>query len=219
MATLAGCMEQSVSAPQTSVAPTTMMLAPQSVPQLGQSGVSGNNTSVDFTISPLGGWYVVGNNVVQIPANSVCDPDKSSYGPGTWDSPCKTIKSPLKIHAEVRTARSGRIWVDFSPNLRFAPSNDSNDWAYIWLWAPASVGAGDLGKYNILYSSSLGGVSTDESAQDATLRTYVDTRLGVSKRRIKHFSGYNSNGGYSDCTPGLDPDCYDSPNGLTGGDH
>lgn len=215
---IAGCMEQTVSAPQTSVAPTTTMMAPESMPQLGSSGSSGNNISSDFTISPWGGTYLVGNHAVTIPANAVCDPDKSSYGPGTWDSPCKTIKSGLKIHAEVKTAANGQVWVDFSPNIRFAPSNDPSDWAYIWIWTPGAVGASNVANFNIFYTSSIGGAVVDESTQDASLRTMVDTHFGVVMRRIKHFSGYTSSGRASDCTPGVDPDCYDSPNGI-GGEH
>ncbi|MDB4916823.1 MAG: hypothetical protein JWM95_4467 [Gemmatimonadetes bacterium] len=218
MALLSGCMEQSISAPGSSVAPTTMMMVPASTPQLGLLGSSGNNTSSDFTISPAGGRYIVGNHVVEIPANAVCDPDKSSYGPGTWDSSCKTIKSSLKIHAEVRTSTSGRVWLDFSPNIRFAPSADADNWAYIWFWAPAAIGASDLSKFNVLYASSIGGATTDESVQDPSLRTYVDTRFGIVKRRIKHFSGYTSSSGKA-CDPNLDPDCYWSEGDAIGGEH
>ena len=35
----------------------------------------------------------------------------------------------------------------------------------------------------------------DDAATDPTLRTYVDTRTGISVRRIKHFSGYTALGG------------------------
>lgn len=207
MALLAGCQESTVSAPQqASVGPVLMMMAPTDAPRLSLSGGNPHNTSTDFTVGPKGGVFLVGNHAVVIPAHSICNPATSSYGPGTWDSPCTALQGSLSIHAEVRTEK-GRSWVDFSPALRFVPSNDAKDWAWIYMHTPGAAGARDLSAFNILYASSIGGATTDEAARDASLRTYVDTRSGLSARRIKHFSGYTSSG--KACDSG--PDCISTP--------
>jgi len=207
MALLAGCQD-SVSAPQqTSVAPTLMMMAPNEAPRLALTAITSNNIVSEFTVTPKGGVFMVGNNAVVIPAHSICNPTTSSYGPGTWDSRCRPLERDLTIHAEVRVEQ-GRTWVDFSPALRFVPSDNPANWAWIYLYTPKAAGARDLAAFNILYASSIGGSLTDESLQDPTLRTYVDTRSGLSVRRIKHFSGYTSSG--RACEGG--PDCIsDTP--------
>jgi hypothetical protein len=170
-------------------AATTMFQAPDGHPSLSLVGGS-SNESTDFTVGPQGGVYFVGSHAVVFPAHSICDPARSSYGPGTWDSPCAVLKAPIKIHAEVRT-EGGRSWVDFQPELRFAPSNNPSRWVWMFMRAPEAAGAkGDLSRFNILFAESIGGQTTNDAASDPTLRTYVDTRSGLSFRRIQHFSGY-----------------------------
>ena len=210
MALLVGCQEQSVTAPSTaSVGPAPMMLAPEGRPNLSLSGGSSENTSADFTVGPRGGVFFAGNHAVVIPARGVCNPATSSYGPATWDAPCEALTSNLKVHAEVRTL-DGRTWVDFTPALRFVPSSNAKDWAWIVMFTPTATSARDLAPFNILYAESIGGLTTDDAAQDPSLRTYVDTRTGISVRRIKHFSGYTSSGGRA-CDPAVDPDCHPTP--------
>jgi hypothetical protein len=137
-----------------------------------------------------GGVFYAGNHAVVFPAGSVCDPATSSYGPGTWDDACSPLQSSLKVHAEVRR-RDGATWVDFTPALRFVPSTNSSKWVWMVMYSPDAKGAtGDLSRFNILYAPTLGGNLVDETATDASLRTYVDTWSGVSIRRIKHFSAY-----------------------------
>ena len=207
MALLVGCQDNSVSAPETaSVAPTQMMMAPDEAPRLGLTAITSHNITSEFTVGPKGGVFMVGNHAVVIPAHGICDPATSSYGPGTWDSPCRPLEGSLKIQAEVRVS-NGRTWVDFTPSLRFVPSNNPANWAWIYMYTPKASGARDLSSFNILYASRIGGLTTDESAQDATLRTYVDTRSGLSARRIKHFSGYTSSG--RACDSGAD--CIETP--------
>jgi hypothetical protein len=205
---LAGCQEQTVSAPSTvSVGPAPMMLAPEGRPQLSLNGGNDDNTSADFIVGPGGGVFFAGNHAVVIPSHGVCNPATSSYGPGTWDAPCAPLTSKLKVHAEVRTV-NGRTWVDFSPALRFVPSSNPKDWAWIYLFSQKAVGAHDLSSFTILYAASIGGATTDDAALDSSLRTYVDTRTGISVRRIKHFSGYTSSSGRA-CDPTVDLlDCY-----------
>lgn len=190
LAAVVGCRDNIV-AP--SVAPTSapaaQFQAPDGHPSLSLIGGSLNDVT-DFTVGPSGGVFFVGAHAVVFPAESICDPARSSYGPGTWNSPCPTLKGSITIHAVVRT-QNGRSWVDFSPELRFAPSKNPARWVWMFMRTPEAVGAtGDLSRFNILFAESIGGVTTNDAASDPTLRTYVDTRTGISFRRIQHFSGY-----------------------------
>ncbi|PYP80439.1 MAG: hypothetical protein DMD35_04855 [Gemmatimonadetes bacterium] len=195
-AALAGCSDGPVSPATKQIeapffaAPAPISSAPAGRPALDLVGGFPDSVSVDFSVGPNGGIFFAGNHAVVIPAQSVCDPATSSYGPSTWDQPCPLLQSPLRIHAEVRR-KDGKTWVDFSPSLRFAPSSNPGSWAWIVMYAPTAIGTtGDLSGFNILWAKSIGGAVVDETPDDATLRTYIDTFSGVSLRRIKHFSGY-----------------------------
>jgi hypothetical protein len=214
IAAIAGCSDNTFVAPtaQQSAsnvsAPTTMMMAPPDRPSLSLSGTGPMNTAVDFTVGPQGGVFFIGNHAVVFPKRSICDPARSTYG--DWDSSCPTIGKPIQIHAVVRN-ENGRTWVDFSPELRFAPSADPSRWVWMYMYTPEARGAqGDLSRFNILYARSIGGVTVDDAAGDPTLRTYVDTRTGISMRRIKHFSGYTASAGR--ICDALSGDCSDSRN-------
>jgi len=200
LAALVSCREGVVSpaagpieAPQ-AAAPAPMSLAPQGRPHLDLVGGLPDSASVDFVISPNGGIVDLGNHAVVFPANSVCDPATSSYGPGTWDAPCSPLQAPIKVHAEVRRT-NGQTAVDFTPSLRFVPSNDPARWVWLVLYTPSAVGQSDLSGFNILWESAPGAPAIDETPLDSSLRTYIDTWQGLSLRRIKHFSGYVE-GGY-----------------------
>lgn len=208
MIAVAGCQE-SVSAPQgSSTSPVSMMLAPAGSPQLSLGGKAADAGDVDFTVTPKGGVFLLGNHAVVFPAHSICDPSASSYGPGTWDAPCVPLQGALKIHATIRTTTLG-TWVDFSPSLRFLPSNDPQASVYIYMYTPGVIGATDLSRYSILWAPAIGANGVDDAAADASVRTYVDTKSGVSMRRIKHFTGYLTSSGR--CDPTTDPDCPPAP--------
>jgi hypothetical protein len=184
----------------TLASPAPMSFAPQGRPTLDLSGGTSDSASVDFYVGPNGGLYFAGNHAVVFPAQSICDPATSSYGPTTWDEPCWPLQSTLKVHAEVRTS-GGRTWVDFTPSLRFVPSTSASKWVWIAMWTPGAVGSTDISKYNILWAQSIGGATVDETPTDSSLRTYVDTFSGISLRRIKHFSGFTIETG-KECNPG-----------------
>src|SRR5215213_3539441 len=57
---------------------------------------------VDFTVDSKGGTFNVGPHYVKFPANSICDPASTTYGPTEWDKPCQVIKDPITFHAEVQ---------------------------------------------------------------------------------------------------------------------
>lgn len=214
---LAGCSDNTFVAPSaqqvagSNSAPVTMMMAPLGRPSLSLSGAGPANTTADFTVGPQGGVFFVGHHAVVFPKKSICDPARSTYG--DWDSSCPTIGKPIQIHAVVRN-ENGRTWVDFSPELRFAPSADPSRWVWMYMYTPEARGAqGDLSKFNILYAQSIGGVTLDDAVSDPTLRTYVDTRTGISVRRIKHFSGYTASAGRS-CEDGTECSDSSSTNGF-----
>jgi hypothetical protein len=205
---LAGCSD-TVVAPSAapSAAPTTTRLAPAGRPDLKLSGNKERNGYTTFTVSPAGGTYFVGNHAVVFPARSICDPATSTYGEGEWDAPCTPLKRPITISAQVRTVDGAKA-VDFLPELRFVPSSSASRWVWIFMHTPEARGAQDLSQFNILFAQTLGANPVNDAAQDASLRTYVDTRVGISFRRIKHFSGYAVNVG-AKCNPNIE-ECAES---------
>jgi hypothetical protein len=211
LALLAGCSETAISplnAPSFT-APAPMSLAPSERPSLELSGALPDSASADFTVAPWGGVVYVGNHAVVFPAQSICDPATSSYGPDKWDAPCTPLQTSIRIHAEVRR-KNGKTWVDFSPSLRFVPSSNPARWVWLAMYTPSAVGAaGDLSRFNILWADQIGGTTVDETPLDSSLRTYVDTWLGVSMRRIKHFSGYTASSGRT-CDPATE-ECDQQP--------
>lgn len=197
LALLAGCRESSVSpieAPALA-APAPVSLAPAERPSLLLNGALPDSTAVDFVVGPSGGIYYAGNHAVVFPSQSICDPATSGYGADKWDLPCTPLQTSLRVHAEVRR-KNGVTSVDFTPSLRFVPSTSPSRWVWMVMYTPEAVGAtGDLSRFSILWASQLGGATVDEAPLDASMRTYVDTWMGISMRRIKHFSGYISTSG------------------------
>ena len=195
---LAGCSDNTIVAPSAapSAAPTTSMFAPVDRPSLSLSGNRDGNTTAQFTVNPTGGIFFVGNHAVIFPANSICDPAVSSYGPGEWDKTCRTIRKPITITAQVKTV-DGVKAVDFTPSLRFAPSQNPAQWVWIYMYTPEARGAADVSQFNILFAETFGATPVNDAADDPTLRTYVDSNTGLSFRRIKHFSGYIVTTGYT----------------------
>jgi hypothetical protein len=215
LAALAGCREGVVSpaerpieAPQ-AAAPAPLSAAPQGHPTLDLVGGLPDSASVDFDISPNGGIFDLGNHAVVFPAQSVCDPATSSYGPGTWDAPCTPLQTSIRVHAEVRRV-NGQTAVDFTPSLRFVPSDNPARWVWLVMYTPSAVGTSNLTEFNILGESGFGAPTLDETIADSSLRTYVDTWQGTSLRRIKHFSGYALADGRS-CDPATQ-ECPSNPN-------
>ena len=191
MAVLAGCSDNIVApsaAPDAAAA--SMMFAPADRPSLSLNGGNNRNETTDFSVGRSGGVFYVGNHAVVFSPNSVCDPAVTEYGAAFWDAPCSTLTTPITIHATVKKL-AGRSWVDFQPDLRFSPS------AKVWMvmWTPSARGAKDVSRFNILFAESIGGALVNDAKDDPSLQTFVDTKTGVSFRRIKHFSGYTASGG------------------------
>lgn len=157
------------------------------------NSMSDDSTSADFTVTPTGGVFIIGKHAIKFPANAICNPETSSYGPTEWDQPCDVLTTDIQIHAEVRNLE-GRAWVDFTPSLRFAPTDSSDNFVWIMMKSDAAASA-PLNAMSILWTPAIGAEGINEAASDSTLRTYVWRAGGIVFRRIKHFSGYAVNDG------------------------
>lgn len=190
VALLAAC-----SAADQAVAPAVRHTArPAGAPSLDvvTNSVAPDSLSADFTVTPSGGMFSLGNNAVYFPANSICDPATSSYGPGTWDDACTPLDRPIDFHAEVRRDTvSGQTWVDFTPAVRFVPTDDPNQ--TVWMLMKAGVDVTDANYVGLAMQWMPTGspsLAVDEASTDSSLKTYVDIQRDVVFRRVKHFSGY-----------------------------
>jgi hypothetical protein len=172
-----------------------------------------------FTLTAAGGSFDVGGTFsVNFPANSVCDPSVSSYGPGTWDSPCATLADgqSITVRATYGIAANGGVVVDFSPALRFNPQ------AIVTIstsaYAPVLTtfrsyylaNPGALRYLGVYYTPDFGTTGFTDAGYDDSQATHVNLTTGLVWRRIKHFSGYNVTSGLP-CDPSPDdPDCIDT---------
>jgi hypothetical protein len=154
--------------------------------------------SADIMVEPSGGSFVLGRHAIHFPANSICDPAKSTYGVTEWDAPCVPITEPIKIHVKL-VESADRSWLDFKPALRFVPSSQPDRWVYLFMstdkkWKRR---VGRDGMPSILWSPAIGVPGVDESLTDPTQQTQWSAQFQGVYRRIKHFSGYNVHQGYA----------------------
>ncbi len=203
---LTGCADDRVAGPDFESTPwnhVPMGRAPVGVPSPDViiHHVADDSASAEFTVTPTGGVFHLGPHAIYFPANAICDPATSTYGPGEWDAPCDVLTTPIRFRAEVREL-DGRSYVDFTPAVRFVPTND--DANAVWLYMKTASLSTDsdsalkmLSRMTVLYSHAIGELGVNEAATDASLRTYVWLEGGIAFRRIKHFSGYNVYSGYT----------------------
>ena len=194
-------------------------LVPANRPTLSVAGAdlfAGYRTT-SFAVTANGGSFAIGNLfTVNFPANSICDPAVSGYGPGTWENSCRTLADgqTLTITATYGFHHGAPV-VDFSPALRFNPTAtvtiSTGIYAPIltlfknyWTQYPQA-----LYWLGVHYTPDLGQTTVVDDASDQSLRTHVNLTTGLVWRRIKHFSGYLLTSG-EPCTPSPDnPDCVD----------
>lgn len=140
--------------------------------------------------------YDLGNgHTVYFPQGSVCDPAKSSYGPGMWDNPCPMLNAVLTEQVTAWIDSSGHPYEDFSPGIRFTPTKNSAKFVLLSLTDPvASLNP----TMNIVWCPTTTSACVDESRSDPTEITQHDPATGKVWRRIKHFSGYNVAAGDED---------------------
>ncbi len=140
--------------------------------------VVGTNTAVGATVD------IANVSKISFPyaSASICDPATSSYGPGTWDSPCRPAAQPVRVVAKTWINAQGKAATDFEPALRFVPGLR---WpVQLYFKHAAGVEAGDV----IVYCTRRGCV--DEALADPSLSTNFSSSNGWVWRNIKHFSGY-----------------------------
>ncbi len=160
----------------------------------GVSGRGQESGSRVFVIAP--GVAVLekfGDHYISIPANAVCDPATSGYGPALWDAPCAPLGHSIQVTATWSVV-NGRPVIKFSPDLRFVPSNDQNRWVQLGLKDTKGVDP-DL-YYTILWYNPDLGRMVDESAADPTLKAHPYSSGNLVVRRLKHFSDYDLWSGY-----------------------
>src|SRR3954469_18646481 len=81
-------------------------------------------TDMDFVVGAAGGSFTIaGSYTITFPANSVCDPNRSTYGSTEWDKDCTVLDAGqfVKVHATLSLSSTG-LGIDFTPALRFSPS-------------------------------------------------------------------------------------------------
>jgi hypothetical protein len=211
---LAACSDSSTSPrPASSHGPS---LAPPSF-DFSATAFALGFTQNDFVVGAAGGSFSIGGlYTVNFPANSVCDPAQSSYGPTEWDKPCVTLGNgqSVTLHATL-TLSAGGLAVDFSPAVRFSPSTVvtiSTDIFAPVVRANSAYFASNPAALNslaILYSTNLGSAGLSDYSKDASVITHVDLTTGRIWRRVKHFSGYSIISGEA-CDPSPDnPDCVE----------
>lgn len=152
--------------------------------------------SVTFDIRPQGGIVRLGGFFLRYPANAVCDPSTSGYGPEFWQASCETLNSAITITAKV-WMEGGRTHADFSPDIRFDPSKDvemSVKNRDIKGDRPSASWQSD---YGIWYSARVGAerVYINDALDSPELATVFETdrrgrATGWATRKVWHFSGY-----------------------------
>lgn len=182
-----------------SAADQTAPVAPRSeadgLQAMIHSTIGEDRTSADLVVTPGGGWFPIGPHGVWFPANSICDPALTSYGPTEWDTPCTTIASPIAIHADI-LEQGGLPYIVFTPDLRFAPatrmangSRDPKRFVNLYMYVGGSP-ASDAGSLEIKWVADDASAPLSEADADPSLQTRRMERGKVVYRRVKHFSGY-----------------------------
>jgi hypothetical protein len=145
-------------------------------------------TVTTFTVDPkVGGTFQIQDNIIWFGKNSICDPDKSTYGVTEWDSPCELLTTPITITATATQLSRGHWVVDFQPALRFVHGDDTDRWVYLYMKTEKQYRNGDA-LPPILWEA-LPNVWVNESLTDPTLEVQWYDRNHIY-RRIRHFSGY-----------------------------
>jgi hypothetical protein len=165
-------------------------ISPDAAPLMssGSSGRGQDAGSRVFTINPgVPVFEKLGDHLLTMPANVVCDPATSGYGVSFWDLPCAALDRPLQVTA-TWSERNGEPAVSFSPDLRFVPSDDASRWVNLSLKASKGIDP-DL-NYAILWFDTQSGQWIDESKTDPSLRARTQQSGNLVVRRLKHFSDY-----------------------------
>ena len=152
--------------------------------------IPGDTLQFTITLDPgQSETFNLGNgHTVYFPNGSECDPNKSSYGIGTWDSPCPPLNFPVVEHVRAWVDSTGNPYEDFSPAIRFMPTANPAKFVILSLTDPTAA-VNPL--MNINWCPTTSSPCINEALSDSTELTQHDPVSGRVWRRIKHFSGYN----------------------------
>ena len=168
---------------------------PASYANLANDDAEANAKTVVFTLKPEGGRAKVGGYWIVYPANAVCDPNQSTYGPTEWKNPCVTLDEAITITAKYWT-EDGRLHSDFSPDIRFDPAKTVVMTTLVKDLIGQDLSDDVTSSFSIWYSTRIGDMRyfVDDAALDQDVVTNFGSTDGKSNgrvsRRIYHFSGY-----------------------------
>ena len=165
------CADQTVAPP----AEIPAFIAPANFVQVGAVNVFRVNNAEGITRR-------IGDHVINIPANAICDLTTSGYGVSYWNAPCTPLRGSVVITATVLKGIDGEPYIDFQPAMRFAPNKE------VTLFMREARSNGRL-QLAIKYCDNLG-YCVDESLTDASLKPFRIGTTSIIGRRVKHFSGY-----------------------------
>ncbi len=150
-----------------------------------------DTTFESFTVDNTKGSIVIigkEGHIIAMPAQSLCDPAKNSYGPTEWQKSCVLATAPIKFTVKNWLDAKGRPHADFQPAMRFTPDDSKKVRLYF-----EDAALSNYGIVYIPYCNAMG-VCVNEEVADPALQTYVSSRLGGGYwvyRTLRHFSGYN----------------------------
>ncbi|HEY4305323.1 MAG TPA: hypothetical protein VGM82_12680 [Gemmatimonadaceae bacterium] len=185
----AGCSESTV-APKSATLDST-------IPGGGATAaLTGTDTlRFSFVIDPnrSTSYYLGQGNTITFPAGSLCDPNRSSYGPTEWDKWCPAASSPVTVNTKAWLDAAGQPHLDFDRHVRFVPTWNPAGWVMLTL---SDYGTGINLWSNISYcATEFASSCIDESKSDPTVATVNNPVTGKLTRRVKHFSGYSLTSG------------------------
>src|SRR5690348_3180091 len=142
----------------------------------------------DFVVDPTQATQIkLGDHVVSLPANSICDPATSGYGPDLWDAPCTPLQTPITFHAKWNS-KLGHAFIAFSPDVRFVPTSDPSQ--YVRITMKDYYDLDPSASYPIFWLRASDSTWVDESTSDPSEQATIDLNGNKVSRRLKHFSGY-----------------------------
>jgi hypothetical protein len=131
--------------------------------------------------------YLFGDNWIYFPANSICDPATSGYGPTVWETPCSPLRTAIDVTVHWNH-RGGHAYANFSPEIRFVPARNRSQYVILGLHDHKRIK--DTQAYQMLYNAPGTTTWIDESLTDPTLKAWLNRPANAVLQRIKHFSGY-----------------------------
>ena len=172
LATVGACADSNTVAPEFQ-APAVH--APANFLQVG--------SSVVFRVDNADGvTQQIGDHILYLQPNAICDLLTSGYGASTWDTDCSPYRGSVTITATVFQGPDGQPYVDFQPAMRFSPSKQ----AYVFF----REGETRIDQMlTVEYCNNLG-YCVDESLTDPSLKPFRVAEYQIVGRRVKHFSGY-----------------------------